>query len=390
MNKWETKPLNEFVRFKRGYDLPTHKFEDGRFPVFGSTSILGYHKTFKVKSPGVITGRSGTLGKFQFSKKDFWPHNTTLWVEDFKGNDPKFSYYLMQCLDFSELNAGGAVPTLNRNVLGSFKIKVPDLNIQKQIGIYLFKYDELIENYKKQILILEEYAKNIFEEWFLRLKINKKKLKINKLTNLPDNWKKIQIIDYVDIISKGAQLNYDLNGFDGIEVLNQSCIRNGEIELDKVLYARILEENKNYCYLRLNDILINSMGQGTLGRVSRNLTIDNKMIIHNCITFLRSKKKFSQYLLFYFLSAHKDYFETIAHGSTGQTTLKEDDVKKLSITVPDKVLLDKFDKKIKIIWEKIGLLKKKINLLNEEKNILMPRLTTGFISIKKLEKLIYE
>src|SRR5690606_2499008 len=102
---WKTKRLTDFVWFQRGIDLPQNKFEEGKIPVYGSTSVLGYHNVAKVKSPGIITGRSGTLGKFQYSEIDFWPHNTTLWVKEFKGNDPKFAYYLLQCLDFTVFNS---------------------------------------------------------------------------------------------------------------------------------------------------------------------------------------------------------------------------------------------------------------------------------------------
>tara|TARA_Y100000389_G_scaffold70355_1_gene67060 strand:- start:3297 stop:4451 length:1155 start_codon:yes stop_codon:yes gene_type:complete len=384
MIEWKKKNLSEFVTFQRGYDLPQYNFINGAVPVYGSTSILGYHNESKVKFPGVITGRSGTLGKFQYSKKDFWPHNTTLWVKDFKGNDPKFSYYLMQSLDFSELNGGGAVPTLNRNVLSSFKLNVPELNTQKKIGNYLFNYDELIKNHYKKIKLYEEYCKLTFEELFLRYKKNGKKLKLNKKTNLPNFWTKLILDDYTDIISKGPSLNYDIKNFKGVEVLNQKSVNYGEIELKSILIARELSKEKDTYYLKINDILVNSMGQGTLGRVSKNVSINKKMIIHNCITFLRAKKKYSQFLLFYFISAHQDYFEVVAHGSTGQTTLKEKDIKKLYIPLPDEKFLKEFDSLIEPIWKKIGVLKKKIYLLEQVKRIYRPRLTTGFINTNKL------
>ena len=136
MSKTQTMPLDQFVAFQRGFDLPKTQFSEGKYPVYGSTSIIGYHNEFKVKAPGVITGRSGTLGNFQYAKSDFWPHNTSLWVKDFKGNHPKFAYYLMRCLSFEDLNSGGAVPTLNRNVLKSFKVDVKDIELPKIPDFY--------------------------------------------------------------------------------------------------------------------------------------------------------------------------------------------------------------------------------------------------------------
>jgi type I restriction enzyme S subunit len=88
------KYFKDFVTLQRGFDLPKKNMIDGPYPVVGSTSIIGYHNEYKVKGPGVITGRSGSLGEVQYIKDDFWAHNTSLWVKDFKGNNPK---YVLTC-----------------------------------------------------------------------------------------------------------------------------------------------------------------------------------------------------------------------------------------------------------------------------------------------------
>jgi len=201
MSEWKNKSLAQFVTFQRGFDLPKSQFISGDIPVFGSTSILGYHNLSKVVAPGVITGRSGTLGKFQYSTVAFWPHNTTLWVKDFKGNDPKFSYYLMQCFDFSDFNGGGAVPTLNRNVLKSLKVDVPPLQTQQKIAKILSNYDDLIENNLKRIKLLEESARLTYEEWFLRFRIDGKKLEIDSDTGLPFGWECKLMKDFGEVVT---------------------------------------------------------------------------------------------------------------------------------------------------------------------------------------------
>ena len=82
--------FNKFVTLQRGFDLPVSEMKDGEIPVLGSTGIIGYHNKAKVNPPGVITGRSGTIGVIQYVDKPYWPHNTSLWVKDFKSNHPKF------------------------------------------------------------------------------------------------------------------------------------------------------------------------------------------------------------------------------------------------------------------------------------------------------------
>jgi type I restriction enzyme S subunit len=156
--------FSDFVTLQRGFDLPKTEMREGPFPVLGSTSVIGHHSEFKVEPPGVVTGRSGSLGVVQFVDERYWPHNTALWVKDFKGNQPKFVYYCMQGLDFARFNAGAGVPTLNRNHLDSLEVNVPPLPIQRRIAGILSVYDELIENNQRRIKILEAMARAIFQE----------------------------------------------------------------------------------------------------------------------------------------------------------------------------------------------------------------------------------
>ena len=81
--------FNDFIKLNRGFDLPESNIFTGKYPIAASTSIKDYHKEFKVKGPCVTTGRSGSLGSVLFVNQDCWPLNTTLYVKDFKGNNPK-------------------------------------------------------------------------------------------------------------------------------------------------------------------------------------------------------------------------------------------------------------------------------------------------------------
>ena len=84
--------FKEFITLQRGFDLPKAEMLEGPYPVVGSTSIIGYHNEYKVSPPGIVMGRSGSLGQIQYINNNFWPHNTSLWVKDFKANFPKYVY----------------------------------------------------------------------------------------------------------------------------------------------------------------------------------------------------------------------------------------------------------------------------------------------------------
>lgn len=133
-SEWESCTLGDILTLQRGMDLPTQNRANGRYPVVASTGVVGFHTEGPVKGPGVVIGRSGSIGGGQFIDQDFWPLNTTLWVKDFKGNDPRYCYYLLKSIDFKSMNAESGVPTLNRNHLHPMgAIKAP-LKVQKEIA----------------------------------------------------------------------------------------------------------------------------------------------------------------------------------------------------------------------------------------------------------------
>lgn len=122
---WEPKKVDEICPLQRGFDLPASEMVEGSVPVVTSNGVVRHHNKALVKGPGVTTGRSGTIGKVHFVEQDYWPHNTSLWVTDFKGNDPRFVYHLLQRIDPSRFSSGSGVPTLNRNDLHDFVSHIP-------------------------------------------------------------------------------------------------------------------------------------------------------------------------------------------------------------------------------------------------------------------------
>lgn len=147
---WNRTNINEILTFHRGYDLTKNEMKAGRYPVIGSTSIIGYHNEFKIKGPGIVTGRSGSLGKYQLVWDDFWPHNTSLYISNYKGHNIFFVYSLLQTVDFASLNNGGAIPTLNRNVLSNIEVIEPEKKLQDVFAKIAEPQYQKIKNLEKQ------------------------------------------------------------------------------------------------------------------------------------------------------------------------------------------------------------------------------------------------
>ena len=167
-SEWRETKLGHVIELKRGYDLPQHKRAFGPVPVVSSSGPTDYHLESKVQGPGVVTGRYGTLGQVFFIPNNFWPLNTTLYVCDFKGNDPRFIGYFLQKLDFSAYSDKAAVPGLNRNHLHEEVVRIPtDVNEQRAIAHILGTLDDKIELNRRMNETLETMARALFKSWFV-------------------------------------------------------------------------------------------------------------------------------------------------------------------------------------------------------------------------------
>ena len=136
---WEVGSLDNMFELQRGFDLPKTKRTDGFYPLMAASGQDGTHDEYKVKGPGVITGRSGKLGIVSFVNADYWPLNTTLWVKNYNQSNPYHAYFFLQTLDLEKYNSGSAVPSLNRNNVHNLIQILPS-------NIVLDKFQEVIES----------------------------------------------------------------------------------------------------------------------------------------------------------------------------------------------------------------------------------------------------
>lgn len=157
------------MNFKRGYDLPESTRRIGPFPVISSAGISGYHDEYKVAGEGVVTGRYGTLGEMHYYNGKYWPHNTALYVTDFKGNLPKYVYYLLSCLGRMDTGDKSTVPGVNRNDLHELKVPfIRNKEAQKNISSVLAILDAKIDLNNRINAELEALTKTIYDYWFVQ------------------------------------------------------------------------------------------------------------------------------------------------------------------------------------------------------------------------------
>ena len=208
--EWVLNEMWNIAPLQRGFDLPSGNVLDGTIPVVYSNGILRYHNDYKCKAPAVITGRSGTIGKFTYLDKGYyWPHNTTLWVTDFCHNNPKFIYYLYQTINISQFATGSGVPTLNRNDVHRHRCYLPkSIDEQRKIAAFLSLIDERIAIQDRLIDRLQSLMKGIRHRI-----INKAKGKIVCLCEVSDIYQP-QTISSADLTETGYPV-YGANGIIG-------------------------------------------------------------------------------------------------------------------------------------------------------------------------------
>ncbi len=359
--KWERKPLTDFVWFQRGFDLPKDKFVNGEFPVVGSTSILGYHTEAKVKAPGIVTGRSGTIGQFQFLKSDFWPHNTSLWVKDFYGNDERFTFYLLHTLDLISLNGGGAVPSLNRNFLSSINVNVPPLSTQRKIASILSAYDDLIENNLKRIKLLEEKA-------FLRYKqiVREEQLEKHILS------------EFGDIITGKTPSTVIADNFgDDVPFIKTPDMHNQIfVEHTDQMLSELGAKSQEKKILPPLSLCVSCIGTAGVVGITSKPSQTNQQI--NSIVFYEPENVYFFYAL---MSQMKEQLDALGSNGSTFTNVNKNKFENMEVYVPNKKVLIEFAQEFEAPFNLILTLQKQNTKLREARDILLPRLMNGEIEV---------
>lgn len=201
MTEWRPTYLRELMTIKNGKD---HKaLHDGEYPVYGSGGIMRYVDKYLYDKESVLLPRKGTLNNIQYANTPFWTVDTCYYTE--VNTEKVLPYFLYNCLrqyDIEALNTGSAIPSMTFEKYYSIQINLPNLETQRRIADVLSRYDALIENYQRQIKLLEEAAQRLYKEWFVDLHFPGHQ-STPIINNLPQAWQKRSV----------SMLGEYLNGF---------------------------------------------------------------------------------------------------------------------------------------------------------------------------------
>lgn len=369
--EWKEVRLGDILNFRRGHDLPHSAMKPGNIPVAGSNGVIGYHDTATPMKPILTIGRSGNVGKPYFYE-EAWAHNTTLYVDDFKGNDPKFLYYLCQTMPFANFGGGSAVPTLNRNHIHPLETKIPvNVEDQRRIASILSSLDRKIELNNKINADLEEMAQAIFKNWFVDFEPFKDgKFVDSELGMIPEGWKVVVFDNILKVTTtktgKEGIPEYSVTNT-GIHPRDEKFTKN----LSKSSAKNKLIRKGNLVFGMSREILNWGIMKEEVGGVSSAYNV-----------YIVDEKIVSTTYLECFIAQRMDYFADLIKPASreGQGVDKALLMKKI-ICIPPSEVLDVFLEKYNSIMHLTEIRNQENSRLSLLRDTLLPRLMSGELEV---------
>lgn len=383
---WKITTLGEVAELQRGFDLPTQDRTEGIYPLMVSNGQDGTHDKYKVNAPGVVTGRSGTLGQIFFVKENFWPLNTTLWVKDFHGNSEKFVYYFFKTIPFDKYNAGSGVPTLNRNHIHPLPVKIPLLPEQRAIAAVLSSLDDKIELLREQNKILEAVAQAIFKEWFVNFNFPGATGKMidSEVGEIPEGWRVGKITELggviTDYVANGsfASLKENVTLYDTENFA--LFLRN--TDLKSGFAQKVYVDERSYNFLKKTqmfggEIIISNVGD--VGSVYLCPFLKTPMVLGNNTISLKSN--YQSYLYTLFTNRIGQFLIESITGGSAQPKFNKTDFRSIRLIIPNAEVLNSFEITTWPLYKKILDSDLQIQTLSTLRDALLPKLMKGEVRV---------
>ena len=289
---------------------------------------------------------------------------------------PLYLYYYF-CMESTKrfvrnIAVGATMPSINTKLMGEVEVSVPSIDTQKRIATILSSIDDKIELNAVINENLEQQAQAIFKSWFVDFK------PFGGV--MPEDWNVCTLDSICNLIIKGITPKYTEDSEQ--LVINQKCVRNHQIDLS--LARPHIPKKTNEKWLKYGDILVNSTGTGTLGRAAQVLFVPNNLTVDSHVTIIRASKAEYIHFLGLWATSHEHDFVMLQTGSTGQTDLPRERLKKMQILLPSIDILKKFSSIIKPISDTQINNHQENQRLSALRDTLLPKLMNGEIDVSQV------
>lgn len=402
---WETIKLGDCCEITSSKRIFYSEYTDHGVPFYRSKEIIECSQGQSISEPLYITNQRydeikdkfgvpvagdmlltsvGTIGIPYIVKETdefYFKDGNLTWFRNFTNKlCAQYLYYWVTSKDgtgvLNNTTIGSSQKALTISALKNIEITVPPIENQRRIADILFAYDDLIENNRKQIKLLEEAAQRLYKEWFVDLRFpGHEHTKI--VDGVPEGWEKSAVAEVSSVLRRGISPRYNENGKS--VVINQKCIRQTVVTFDESRrQEKPYPEDLN---LQDSDTVICSTGAGTLGRVGQifgdypNTTFDSH------VTLVRTNEGLGKQYLFQSLKAWQTYLMGMGKGSTNQLELSRETIRNLDIYVPSKKVLDQFEQVAQPMHDKISAISKSIMQLQTARDSLLPKLMSREVEV---------
>ena len=414
-NEWKDCSLGDVVELKRGYDLPQRERLPGDVPLVSSSGVTDSHAKAMVKGPGVVTGRYGTLGQVFYVEQDFWPLNTTLYVRDFKGNDPRFVSYFLRDIDFFVYSDKAAVPGLNRNHLHQARVRIPtDPTEQRAIAHILGTLDDKIELNRRANKTLGSMARTLFKAWFVdfepvRAKMEGRwqrgqslaglpahlydvfpdRLVESELGEIPEGWRNSTIGEEVTVCGGSTPSTKEPEYWEG----GQHCWATPK-DLSALYFPVLLDTDRKITDAGLAKISSGLLPVGTVLLSSRApigyLAITEiPTAINQGFIAMKCDGALPNVFVLPWCRESMDAIIGNANGSTFQEISKSN-FRPLRVVVPSDLVLTSFTRLAGSLYRQLAENEREACYLAQLRDTLLPRLISGELRVPDAERLLGE
>lgn len=383
--------LNEIIEFKNGKAV---KPSGGAIPIFGGNGILGYTSESNYQNT-LILGRVGAYcGSVHISHGDCWVSDNAIAGLPKKNSLNLYNYYLLLSLNLNARQVGSSQPLLTQGILNDLTVKIEfDINKQKKITDVLLAIDKKIELNNRINAELEAMAKTLYDYWFVQFdfpdangkpyKSSGGKMVYNPTLKraIPEGWEVKKLADVTSLIRRGISPKYTDEG--GISVLNQKCVRDQRISFDDSRRHQIELDDEDGRLLKPFDVLVNSTGVGTLGRVAYVKRLpEKKTTVDSHVSIVRAKPELlSPQYLAWKLMRHQPVIESAANGSTGQVELSKSFLEDIDVIIPSDSIVKSFEEFVTPLVPELAARETESEQLVQLRDWLLPMLMNGQVTV---------
>lgn len=363
-----------------GYaDLRTEKLE------FVGEQIADRLSVHLLQESDIVFGRKGAVDRHLLvtSEQENWMQGSDCIRLRFDTKEvlPRFVSYAFLKSEHQQwmLTQSGnkaTMASLNHDIIKRIPLPLPPSTIQAEIVKVLAAYDDLIKNNRRRMTLLEESARLLYREWFIRLRFPGHE-HTRVIDGVPEGWERKTLAELTCFLKRGITPSYD-DEADGL-VINQKCIRDGRIDIELARHQS--KEVKPERVLQLGDVLVNSTGEGTLGRVAQLKTPLSNCTVDTHVTIVRPKQDVARHYFGLAVMEWESRFSTMGKGATNQTELSPATIGNTVVLVPSHTLLEQFELFAVPLYEQVTNLVAQNQKLRAARDLLLPRLMSGEIVV---------